>query len=74
MRCTIVLAALAALALPTAASAKEVAALTLCGTDGCQKITAHAALRGFMDGGYETLGPEAGRPVLHREGHHARRR
>jgi LPXTG-motif cell wall-anchored protein len=64
MRRTIVLAVLAALALPTAASAKELAALTLCGTDGCQKITAHAALRGFIDGGYETLGPKAAGPFF----------
>jgi hypothetical protein len=64
MRRTIVLAVLAALALPTAASAKEIAALTLCGTDGCQKITAHAALRGFMDGGYETLGPNQASPFF----------
>jgi hypothetical protein len=64
MRRTIVLAALGALALPTAASAKEVAALTLCGTDGCQEITAHAALRGFMDGGYETLAPKQAGPFF----------
>ena len=64
MRRAIVLAALAALALPSAASAKEVAALTLCGTDGCQKITAHAALRGFMDGGYETLAPQQAAPFF----------
>jgi hypothetical protein len=62
MRRAIVLAVLAALALPTAASAKEIAALTLCGTDGCQKITAHAALEGFMNGGYETLGPKQAAP------------
>ena len=60
MRRVIVLTALAVLGLPTAASAKEVAALTLCGTDGCQRITAHAALRGFMNGGYETLAPKRG--------------
>ena len=64
MRRVIVLAALAALALPTAASAKEVAALTLCGTDGCQKITAHAALRGFINGGYETLAPKQAGPFF----------
>jgi hypothetical protein len=64
MRRAIVLATLSALALPTAASAKEVAALTLCGTDGCQKITAHAALQGFMDGGYETLAPEQAAPFF----------
>jgi len=64
MRRAIVLAALAALALPTAASAKEVAALTLCGTDGCQRITAHAALQGFMNGGYETLPPKQAGPFF----------
>ena len=64
MRRAIVLATLSALALPTTASAKEVAALTLCGTDGCQKITAHAALQGFMDGGYETLAPEQAAPFF----------
>jgi hypothetical protein len=64
MRRAIVLAALAALALPTAVSAKEVAALTLCGTDGCQKITAHVALRGFMNGGYETLAPKQAGPFF----------
>ena len=64
MRCAIVLASLTALALPTAASAKEVAALTVCGTDGCQKITAHAALQGFMDGGYETLAPDRAAPFF----------
>jgi hypothetical protein len=64
MRRAIVLTALTALALPTAASAKEVAALTVCGTDGCQKITAHGALQGFMDGGYETLAPKQAAPFF----------
>ena len=66
MRRVIVLAALAALApaLPAAAPAKEVSALTVCGTDGCEKITAHAALQGFMDGGYETLAPEQAGPFF----------
>jgi hypothetical protein len=64
MRRAIVLTALAALALPSAASAKEVAALTVCGSDGCQKITAHAALEGFMDGGYETLAPKQAAPFF----------
>jgi hypothetical protein len=58
------LAGLAALVLPTAASAKEVGALTLCGTDGCQRITARAPLRGFMNGGYETLGPKQATPFF----------
>lgn len=64
MRRAIVLTALGALALPTSASAKELAGLTICGTDGCQKITAHAALQGFMDGGYETLAPERAGPFF----------
>ena len=57
MRRAIVLAAIAALVLPVTASAKEIAALTVCGSDGCKRITTHAALQGFMNGGYETLAP-----------------
>ncbi|HEX6620518.1 MAG TPA: hypothetical protein VF024_12700, partial [Solirubrobacteraceae bacterium] len=64
MRRAIILAALTAVVLPAAAAAKEVAALTLCGTDGCQRITARAALRGFMDGGYETLAPKQAGPFF----------
>ena len=64
MRRAILLATLAALALPAAAPGKEVASLTVCGSDGCEKITAHAALRGFMDGGYETLAPERAGPFF----------
>jgi len=64
MRRAIALAALAALALPTAASAKEISALTLCGADGCHRVTAHAALRGFMNGGYETLAPKQAGPFF----------
>jgi hypothetical protein len=64
MRRTLVLAALAALALPTAAAGKEISALTLCGIDGCHRVTAHAALRGFMNGGYETLGPRQAGPFF----------
>jgi hypothetical protein len=64
MRRAIVLATLAALALPAAAPAKEVGALTVCGSDGCQKITAHPALQGFMDGGYETLAPKRAGPFF----------
>ena len=55
---------IAALALPGAGSAKEIGSLTLCGTDGCQRITARAALRGFMDGGYETLAPRQAGPFF----------
>lgn len=57
MRRAAFLAALAALALPGAAAAKEISSMTVCGTDGCHAITARAALRGFMEGGYETLAP-----------------
>jgi hypothetical protein len=64
MRRAIVLAALATLALAAAAPAKEVTSLTVCGTDGCERITAHAALQGFMDGGYETLAPEQAGPFF----------
>jgi hypothetical protein len=64
MRRATVLATLAALALPATGSAKEVGALTVCGSDGCKKITAHAALQGFMDGGYETLAPQRGGPFF----------
>jgi hypothetical protein len=77
MRRAIVLAALTALALPAGAAAKEVSALTICGSDGCERITTHAALQGFMDGGYETLAPERGGPfftvkvAMRHDGEHA---
>lgn len=58
------LAALAALALPPGATAKSIASLTVCGSDGCKKITAHAALQGFGNGGYETLAPKQPGPFF----------
>ena len=64
MRRVIVLAALAVLAFPAAAPAKRVGSLTVCGADGCEKVTDHAALRGFMDGGYETLSPKEPAPFF----------
>jgi hypothetical protein len=42
------LALIALLALPTAAAAKELTALDVCGTDGCTRITEREALDGFM--------------------------
>jgi hypothetical protein len=57
MRRVALLSTAAALALPGAAAAKEISSMTVCGTDGCHGITARAALRGFMEGGYETLAP-----------------
>jgi hypothetical protein len=64
MRRVIVLAALTALAMPGAATAKRVSSLTVCGTDGCEKVSDRAALKGFMEGGYETLSPEAPAPFF----------
>jgi hypothetical protein len=64
MRRAIVLATLAAATMPAAASGKQVSALTVCGSDGCAKVTAHAALQGFVNGGYETLAPERGAPFF----------
>jgi hypothetical protein len=49
MRRAALLATLAVVALPAAASAKEVSALTVCGTNGCRTITAADALRSFMN-------------------------
>jgi hypothetical protein len=51
---------LAALALPTAASGKEVASLSVCGLASCHTIKDRAALRSFPEGGYETLAPKRG--------------
>jgi len=71
------LAAIGALALPAAAPAKRVSSLTVCGTEGCEKVTDHAALRGFMDGGYETLSPKEASPfftvkvAMRHDGEHA---
>jgi hypothetical protein len=60
----IVVAALAVLALPASAAAKEVGSLSVCGTNGCHEITAKAPLRGLMNGGYETLAPARGGPYF----------
>jgi hypothetical protein len=55
-----VLALLAALALPTAAGAKEVSSLSVCGPGSCHMIKDRAAMREFPGGGYETLAPKSG--------------
>ena len=55
-----VLAILAALALPTAAGAKEVSSLSVCGPRSCHMIKDRAAMRAFPGGGYETLAPKSG--------------
>jgi hypothetical protein len=56
----VALAALAALAMPTAAGAKEVASLSVCGPGSCHMIKDRAAMRAFPSGGYETLAPKRG--------------
>ena len=57
MRVAIVIAL--ALAFPTAAVAKEVTALDVCGTKGCHRVTDHAALEAFMEGGeYASAAPK----------------
>ena len=45
------------LAAPATAAGKEVSSLAVCGPAHCHTITAHAAMRQFMEGGYETLAP-----------------
>jgi hypothetical protein len=64
MRHAIALIALVALALPGLAAAKEVTSLNVCGVDGCHLITARAALRAFMNGGYETPAPRSATPFF----------
>ncbi len=61
MRSTIPLAAVAALALPAAAGAKQLAALDVCGTDGCTRISDRSVLRGFEAGSELAEAPPAGR-------------
>jgi hypothetical protein len=58
MRRALVIVAFAALALPPIAPAKEISSLRVCGPQACHAVTARGALRGFIDGGYETLAPQ----------------
>jgi hypothetical protein len=51
MRLFVSLPLIAVLALPTAAGAKEVSRLDVCGTDGCTRVVAASALRAFEEGG-----------------------
>jgi hypothetical protein len=50
MRCFFV-AVLAALALPAAAGAKEITAVTVCGAEACTRLTDHASLDAFTHAG-----------------------
>jgi hypothetical protein len=43
--------AIAVLALPSAAAAKEITAVSVCGAHGCTRLTDHAEMRAFMDAG-----------------------
>jgi hypothetical protein len=61
MRSPVVLAVLAALALPAAAGAKEITALDVCGTDGCTRIADRSVLRGFEQGSELAEAPPVGR-------------
>jgi hypothetical protein len=61
MRSPIVLAALAALALPATAGAKQVTALDVCGTDGCTRIADRSVLHSFEEGSALAQAPPAGR-------------
>jgi hypothetical protein len=66
MRAPVLLAAVAALALPAAASAKEVAAVDVCGTDGCTRIDDRATLRAFEQGSELAEAAPAGRQPSYR--------
>ena len=61
MRSPIILAALAALALPAAAGAKQITALEVCGTDDCTRIADRSVLRSFEEGSALAEAPPAGR-------------
>jgi hypothetical protein len=50
MRLLALFAFITAVALPTAAGAKEVSRLDVCGTDGCTRIAAASALHAFEQG------------------------
>ena len=63
MRAPIILTALAALALPATAGAKQITALDVCGTDGCTRIADRSVLRSFEEGSALAEAPPAGRRV-----------
>jgi hypothetical protein len=66
MRSPVLLAGIAALAVPTAAGAKEITAVDVCGTDGCTRIEDRAALRAFEQGSELAQAPPAGRQRSYR--------
>ena len=66
MRARVLLAAIAVLAVPTAAGAKEITAVDVCGADGCTRIENRAALRAFEQGSELAQAPPAGRQRSYR--------
>jgi hypothetical protein len=56
-RAAILLAALAALAVPATASAKEITKVRVCGTDGCVTTHDQAVISGLTQGGPPTIPP-----------------
>jgi hypothetical protein len=58
MRRVILLSVVAVLASPSAAGAKEVGSLTLCGTNGCHGVHGDDARRGFEDSGMTAPAPD----------------
>jgi hypothetical protein len=66
MRAPVLLVALAALAVPAGAAAKEVTAVDVCGTDGCTRIEDRATLRAFEQGSELAQAPPAGRQRSYR--------
>jgi hypothetical protein len=61
MRMRIIAAAVATLALPATAGAKEIRALDVCGTDGCTRIADRSVLRSFEQGSELAEAAPAGR-------------
>jgi hypothetical protein len=59
-RASLALALLTALAAPATAASKEIGSLKVCGPDECHAVTNRAAMRAFLEGGYETLAPTRG--------------
>jgi hypothetical protein len=63
-RAAILIAALAALAVPATASAKEITKVKVCGTDGCVSTHDPQILQGLTNGGPPTIPPrDHGRAV-----------
>jgi hypothetical protein len=58
LACTLTI--LTALALPATSASKEIGSLQVCGPSGCHTVTNRAAMRAFLEGGYETLAPSRG--------------